>query len=258
MQVFVHAGFHKTGTTSFQNLIRANRTGAPADVYFLLANDPLASELRAALRDFHREPGPDQSNRLRGRLSEILSEALHRRTAKMVISLEVISGLLPDADAAPLYPHGHAALAEICRVFAGHEITVLLSVRDATAWVRSVHAHRLRKPGFTLSLAEFSGAAKFKSIDWDRVARSLTNGLPVSFIVSPLEATADTRLGPCSDFLPLFLAPETIAAWQPVARANTGLTPVAVSLSENRLVGRLPDRLRRFIIRQFNSVAARL
>ncbi len=258
MQVFIHAGFHKTGTTSFQNLIRANRSLAPADVGFLLAHDPLADDLRSALRDFHRNQGPGETNQLRARLSAISANFMQTGVSKQVISLEVISGLLPDAGPGDLYPTGHLALAEFCRAVAGHEITLLFSVRSPAAWVRSLHAHQSSKPGFTVPADEFASAEKFRLLDWSKVIEVLTESLPVATYVSHLEATTNSRLGPASDFLPLFLSPEAIALWQPVARANTGLTPAAVRLSHTRLISKLPDSLRRFLIRQFNSITARI
>ena len=258
MQVFIHAGFHKTGTTSFQNLIRANRSLAPTDVGFLLAHDPLADNLRSALRDFHRNQGPDEVSVLRARLTAILANFKQTGVSKLVISLEVISGLMPDASLGNLYPTGRLALAEICRVFAGQEITLLFSVRGGAAWIRSLHAHQSSKPGFTVRAEEFASAEKFRLLDWSKVIAALTESLPVKTNVSHLEATTNSRLGPASDFLPLFLPPEAIALWQPVARANTGLTPAAVGLSHTRLISKLPDSLRRFLIRQFNSITARI
>lgn len=257
MQVYIHAGFHKTGTTSFQNLIRANRSNVPHGVRFVLAGDPLANDLRAALRGYHRHPDAQSESRVHICLTMVRDDALRNGTDRLAISLEAFCGLIPDAGDEHLYPYASSMLALASRVFEQSPVTLMFTLRDATSWVRSVHAHRMRKPGFTTPLEVFSRAEKFGSIDWDTVITRLTKDLPVAVRVSHLDATKDSRLGPGSDLLPLFLEPEILSAWQPVPPANIGLVPAAVRLGENGLVAKLPEPLRRFIIRQFNSIASR-
>lgn len=222
----IHAGFHKTGTTSMQDCLRRN-----AD---LLA--PLwRVETTQGSADLRRVTAAARAFSLSGAAEDL---ALVRARAVLwlagltgpgvLVSSEDLAGHMPGIG--PVRHYGAlvpilSALTEtIQRFHAGRaRIAVLLTTRAPGAWLRSLHWQQAKGDRLTLDFPEFAASLPLAA-DHGAIADDLRRALgPVPVTLAPLETLAARPLGPASALLGLADLPEVMArALIPVAPANTG------------------------------------
>jgi len=248
VRVIVHAGFHKTGTSSLQDyLLRHRDTLAPAFTYYGQPHFPKAGNAarRYALRRF---PWRLWAFRLRLRrfLSSIPDAPL------IVISRENLSGATPGqpdwrgrtitAYAPAAIPLARATVAELRRRF-GPEVRIefFYTLRASEPWLRSLYGHHLRGrrltedfPGFR---ARFADGFDLR----DEAARLAAALAPVPVHTAALEDYAGARSGPAEALFDLIeLDPELRAGLPRALRWNVGQRPAieAEFLRLNRTVRR--------------------
>ena len=254
MRIAVHAGFHKTGTTSFQDLIRANVKNAPAGLKFCIPGMPLDATLRDTLASYHLTPTAERLQAVVAAFNAIIKDALDDGAGILFVSDENISGLARGHWEQGFYTNCRAVLEAVSGCCAGHDLTLMFSTREPKSWLKSLHAHLTRAIGLRATLETFSRLEAFRTIDWEGFISSATNGLDVTIVQTSLEATKDLRLGPLSDLLVPFVDEKTLAAWRPVAASHKSLPPKVVEFAQSKIVRNLPGGLRWFVIRQFNSL----
>jgi hypothetical protein len=257
MRIAVHAGFHKTGTTSFQNLILANMKLAPAGIRFEVPHLPLIIRFREALKVYHLSQSAVDYDAMRHAFATIVNESHNAKESTLFVSLETICGRVFGPWERGVYPTARPVLEMIAQVSEEHDLTFLFSTRNPDTWVRSVHAHMTQHYGLRIPLAEFVQLDTFRAIDWDDLVKTFTNGLGAKVHVASLEESKDLRLGPLSSFLDLFLDEPELSRWQPVPPANLSISPAAIKLVQSRLMRSLPDRMRGYVIRKMNSKSKR-
>lgn len=229
-RILIHAGFHKTGTTSLQALLERNRGKlAPyATIY-----------VKEALGDARF------LGRLYGQFPSLLRRLRFRRGVRaflagipddpvIVISRESFSGMMlgfrgarlrkPRRYAPMAIPLAKELIREIRRRFGPDvQIEFLYTVREPEAFLNSAWRHVLRTSRLTQDYAafraEFTPAPDLRA-EAQEIARAIA---PVPVHVAELEEYADDPLGPGRALLDLLGVPAaTQEKLRPVTRHNPG------------------------------------
>lgn len=233
MRVLVHAGFHKTGTTSLQTFLARNRAAlAPVFDYF----GP--GDLNNAGRLSHRyaqRPFPWRLRRFRRSLRTFLAGVPLPASGLMVISRENFAGLMPGHRglrgrplrdfASAATPLAQAIVTELRHRFgADVEVEFLYTTRMRESWLTSVHGHLLRSIDLTDDFATFrAGFAGLVSLD-DQAAQIARALAPVPVHTAALEDLGHQPHGPATALLDLARVPPDLRAMlsPPPPPANTG------------------------------------
>ncbi|GLQ35879.1 hypothetical protein GCM10007939_21630 [Amylibacter marinus] len=229
--VIVHAGYHKTGTTSLQNFMNRNKeTLRPYCSYYGKA-DFLSAGANA--RIYAQRPFPWRLYRFRRSFRRFLAQI--DPDPVIVLSRETFAGNMPGhrkwhGGLVKSYGPPSAALArviiqELLRRFGPEtRITYLMTTRDKEPWIKSVYGHLLRSrrlvddfDTFRTSLKNLQSPAKQAQV----LARKIA---PVELISVALEDYGTHRFGPAEALLQLISLPDDIReTLQPIHRpANTG------------------------------------
>jgi len=158
-RVIVHAGFHKTGTTSAQKFLFANRK----DIW-----PRCALALPAKLRQGAGLQAVRYSRFRTDALLDSFSDALHTMLSqidpgrrKVLISEESLSGRMPGRDGQLDYSATPILMSRaedvICDIFGTEaEVIFCFTTRDPKTWLKSTYKHNLRKSRLTMDEEEYS------------------------------------------------------------------------------------------------------
>lgn len=237
-KVIVHAGFHKTGTTSVSRFMRQNRDVLKPHVAILLNGG--ARDLIQASRGYSRSRDPITMMQIEFRLERLLAGLDGPVGRDVFICIEELAGLLPGLPAAGdleeikdygAAPALAAIVAAVCqRALTGPaEVTLYYSTREREAWLDSVYWQHVKVQPMTEERGDF--IARFRdAVDFDALIDQIAEAAPDCRVVrGPLEETAAMEFGPVTPILDLLELPDDI-------RARLAPTPPA-----NR---RLPDHIR--------------
>ena len=157
-RVIVHAGFHKTGTTTVQRCLQLNRGLLAPHAQVLLRAELAGTSTAAGLYARWRLPP------LRWWLRHRLRRALRRHPPiegrAVVISCERLSGMMPGRHGGWRYDLAPELAVETVRALravwgARVEVGFVYTTRDADAWTESVWRHLVRHDGMTLPFERF-------------------------------------------------------------------------------------------------------
>lgn len=198
-QILVHAGFHKTGTTSVQKMLVHNR-----------------KTLRRKLQIFTRRNmvGPCEAARaysIRRTEADLMAfcSELAASFAKIdptdpravLISSEDLSGHMPGRFGLTLYDAAPALMRALCdtaqQAFdAPVSLSFFFSTRAPEAWLRSCHAQHLRAIRMTDDLDSYA-TQYAASADLDAIVSAVRTAVaPHRVHSAPLEDLTDDPLGP--------------------------------------------------------------
>lgn len=228
-RVIVHAGFHKTGTSSLQDYLRAIRGRLPGSIALHLAED--FAEAGTCARRYGQRPGPWHLRRFSLALRRYLASVNDAPTH--VLSWEGFSGVMPGhrrfghpvrnvhRAAVPL---AHAIIVELRRRFGDDaEIVFFYTLRETESWLASVHGHLLRSIRLTEDLERFrAGFPADLRLDGEAewIARRIA---PVPVKTAWLCDAKARREGPAAALLDLVGLPDDLRAALPRARrTNAG------------------------------------
>lgn len=202
MKVTLHPGFHKTGTSSLQAVLRTNRRRlAPFAEILLLGN------LRAAVAAATRfAQSRDAADLLAFRAGFTEAIAPHRAAPALILSCEGLSGRTPGklgiADYRAALPLCQA-MAEVLEAAFGADLdlTLVFTTRAPAAWLHSAWRHNLAgyrvTDGFEDWSARYADAAAF-----GRITEGVEALLPGHRVLTlPMEAAEQDRIGPAGPFL---------------------------------------------------------
>ena len=201
-RIIVHAGFHKTGTTSLQSFLRANREALAPHARIYLG-DRLGA-LRRQGRIYGERPLPWRRRAFRRGLAEFLASIPD--SPVILISRESLSGAMPGAlrfgrPITRYAPHSARLARDLvagcrARFGAGAQVALLYTTRAPETLLPSLWAHQLRTKRLTLDFDTF--AAQFgPGFDLKAEAALIARAVaPVPVHVRALEEVADDRLGP--------------------------------------------------------------
>ncbi|MCW8843389.1 MAG: hypothetical protein OQK00_08250, partial [Rhodobacteraceae bacterium] len=199
-RLLIHAGFHKTGTTSVQRLLGKNKRAiAPIAHVFLRKHIAAVCEAARAYSDSR-----DSADLLD--FSAAFAAFLEARDMDdkrdLIISSEDLSGLMPGRrdletyDAAPMLMK--AATMMIDRVLQDRidEVIFYFSLRQPEPWLRSCHTQHLRAIRMTQDAEDYARDYA-ASADLPRIVDKIRIAVAPHRVESAwLEDCADAPLGP--------------------------------------------------------------
>jgi len=232
-RVIVHAGFHKTGTSSLQTYLDQNRaTLAPWFAYYgqkEFLDAGAHARVYAQRRFWWRR--------------QLFRRALRRFLTTLpdapviVLSRENFSGVMPGHRGwfgTPVLTYPRAAIPLARDIIAalktrfGPEVQIefLYTLRDQESWLNSVHGHLLRSIRLTQSFNQFvqifADTPDLRQQS-EQIARAIA---PVPVRVAWLEDYADEPQGPAAAILDLAGVPDEQFTTLPhAAHRNVGQTP---------------------------------
>ncbi len=224
-RVVIHAGFHKTGTSSAQAMLRENRGLLRRYIRFYLKWK--FESVTQAARGFSTWRDDLSREKFRWRFARLLEGTGADLRKPLLLSSEEFSGHLPgrqglaDYSAAPLLA-ADLATAVYQHFGADTDLTFVYTTRNPRDWLRSAYIHHVTRSDLTLSYDEY--LEKFgASADLDDIADRVQQAVGLAKVVTySLEFTKRTRLGPCHGLIEAMDLPETVVdALVPVSRRNT-------------------------------------
>ena len=148
-RIILHAGFHKTGTTSLQQTLRANRVALRPDIRLVLRRGMKALCECARAYSLSRQ---DYDLGMVKYEAALLIEALKGETAQtIIITSEDLSGHMPRRHKL----HGYGAAPHLMRAISDafkaaspkDQLTFFFTTRSADPWLRSCYAQNVRAGG---------------------------------------------------------------------------------------------------------------
>ena len=226
MRVLLHAGFHKTGTTTVQQALYRNRdTLAP---HLRLVPRARMAPAGKAAQAWSAGGDPIDLALFGYEVAQVMEEWDGDDPRPVVISAEDLCGHMPGRDGVETY----AATAPLMQTIAETLTAVqpkaapvfYFSTRGAEDWLASAYAQHLRASRMTLSARafcdRFRGAADLTSVV-EGIAAALAP-LPVHHCA--LEQSRTRPLGPLDPLLDLLDLPEGLrAGLEPQPPANLAL-----------------------------------
>ncbi|MEH6829856.1 MAG: hypothetical protein V7661_03365 [Sulfitobacter sp.] len=237
-KIVVHAGFHKTGTSTVQAVLRANRKALMPALAIRLKGQ--MQELVSATRGYSTYVTSDALEKVSRRFDTLLNDlpGMPRRT--LVLSAEELSGHMPgrgplaDYSAAPvlMYEFWQRAQAR----FPETPVVFCFATRATDAWERSAWAEHVKSSGMRLDFAEYS--ARYSSAaDLAAVVSEVRRRVPAPVHSYALEDCAELPLGPAGPVLDLCDIPDEIRSAlipQPPHNTRLGEDTLAALLEINR------------------------
>jgi hypothetical protein len=211
MRIIVHAGFHKTGTTSIQHMLRRNGRKFARHFRVLTRRDiPAICE---AARAFSLKQDAADLGLFTYELARLF-ETLDTTDARpLLISSEDLSGHMPGRFGLTHYKAAPRLMATIEQVAAqclpAPDLAFFFTTRARAPWLRSTHAQHLRTLRFTEDRDSY--AARMRPhpdvmADLDRITAAVS--APVHH--AALEECAGLTLGPLAPLLDVMRAPDKL------------------------------------------------
>jgi len=210
-KIVIHAGFHKTGTSTVQAVLRANRKALMPALAIRLKGQ--MQELMSATRGYSTYGTDEALDKVSRRFDALLAElpGMPRRT--LLLSAEELSGHMPgrgplaDYSAAPvlaylLWQRAQQALPNTPVVFC-------FAARAPAPWLRSAWAEHVKSSGMTLGFDEF--CARYPdAAALDATVSAVRGRVPAAVHSYALEGCTDLPLGPADPVLDLCDIPADI------------------------------------------------
>jgi len=200
LRLVLHAGFHKTGTTSAQETLKANRAVLQPHLRVVLRPDMVG--LCEAARAY-------SVSRAAADLAFVQAEAAYvaeswEGTRPVLVSSEDLCGHMPLRRGLQDYSAAPKLLAAMTEVFGaahpGANMRIVLTTRAAAPWLRSCYVQHLRATDITMNVAEYA-TAYAASADLMGMAQTIAKSVPCPVDALPLEEIGGHRLGPAAALL---------------------------------------------------------
>ena len=227
-RVIIHAGFHKTGTTSLQRFLEINAAALAPYVRVILK--PQMEDLASCARDCSNATPPKRTARaaFKKQFAALLKRTSLGKNQTLLISCEALVGRMPGRDNVEAFDAAPTLAEDMLTVASQHfgdglGITFFYTTRAPDAWMHSAYAHLLQQTKFTMTVGEF--ATKYaRASDLKATMSEISNAIaPHKPEVSALEATSPQHFGPASDLLTLLDLPhQVIETLQPAPQVNRG------------------------------------
>lgn len=210
-QIVIHAGFHKTGTTSVQSMLRENNPLLEPHLRVFLKD--AFEDLTAKARNFSIDPSEKTLGQVNRAAIGFFDTIRTDDPRPILICSEDLSGHMPGRHGLECYDS--AGLVMKCLADAGFgrfgpetDLTFFFSTRSRAPWLRSTWWQNLRSTRLTSDFAAYS--AQFdeaRSLDdiLEEVARDVA---PARVDSCPLEISSGRPMGPLDPILSLFDLPD--------------------------------------------------
>ncbi len=246
----LHVGFHKTGTTSLQALLAANR--ARLGAVLVNHDDAAMMPLRAACLAFEKRRDAASGRAIAAATRGILDGA---RGDRVVISSEILCGPIPSPKrAGAVYETAAQSLNWVQEGAGAADLRFHACTRDEGKWLSSLYRHLLRTRGLALTEAQFRALPAFAAFRFDALCAEIRARLG-DLRVWRMEEDLRQSLGPGTGFLTeIGLDAPKLAEWTPVLAQNPGLSPKAVAVLTAPWALSLPVSLRRILARLITTL----
>jgi len=212
-RIILHPGFHKTGTSSIQATLRANRPALKPHVVLRLRWH--MEDLLHATRGYSTWRDPISLLKAEHRFETMLDGLPRMPRRTLLISAEELAGHLPGRGDLDDYSAAPELLDMFCqtlkRRFPRAEIVIYLSSRASEDWLTSAYWEHVKASSMTLDLetftARYAPAAKL-----DEAIAEITRRLPCPVNHAALEDCQDLPLGPATPLLNLCDLPRDLMA----------------------------------------------
>ena len=237
-RIILHAGFHKTGTSSIQATLRENRVALKPHAALRLRWH--MQELISATRGYSTWRDPLTLIKVQDRFEVMMNgvPGMPRRT--LIISAEELSGHLPgrgdldDYSAAPVLLYAFWEI--ITKRYPAANIVIYLSTRAPDAWLKSAHWEHVKASNMTMDVDAFR-ERYHKAANLDDMVSEIASRVPCPVHHAALEDCRDLPLGPADPLLdlcdlPLSLRPELVAT--PPANRRLGDDVLQAMIEANK------------------------
>lgn len=181
--IILHAGFHKTGTTSLQQTLRANRAALRPKIRLVLRAGMTA--LCECARAYSRSREDYDLGLVKYEAAMLVERLADEDATTIVISSEDLSGHMPGRHGV----HGYGAAPHLMRALSvafnaaapDDELVFFFSTRSAEPWLRSCYAQHLRTARMVWDEADYIKRLK-TSAEQDKILdliRHEVSGKPV-------------------------------------------------------------------------------
>lgn len=210
-RIILHAGFHKTGTSTVQQVLRANRLILKPVLAMRLKGQ--MQELMHATRGYSTWRDPLTLAKATRRFGAVLDGLAAMPRRALVISAEELSGHMPGRNELMDYSAAPILLANFCEEitarFPEAEQVIYFSTREPNSWLKSAYWQHVRSSSMTLDYSEFSNIYE-KSSDLTSVVNQVRNAVKAEVFEASLEDSKNDPLGPASALLDLCQIPSDI------------------------------------------------
>ena len=201
-RIIFHAGFHKTGTTSLQKSLVAHQPLLGVSIKVeTRATSNLLTQAAEAARRYSIQPNDGSDSDLRHALTKWADGLTLQADQQLLVSSEDFSGHMPGNKGAKDYSAAPAIAAAIAAVLTqrfgdGLALSLLYTVREANAWLRSIHWQIARHPTLDLTADRFCRRYA-KAADFASTLAGIGRDTPgIALKVVALEDLITRRLGP--------------------------------------------------------------
>jgi hypothetical protein len=210
-RIIIHAGFHKTGTSSIQATLRENRVTMKRKIALRMRWH--MQDLLAATRGYSTWRDPLTMIKVQHRFGLMINDlpSMPRRT--LIISAEELAGHLPGRDditdysAAPVLLYAFWEIAK--KRYPAAEIVIYLSTRAPAPWLASAHWEHVKASNMTLDFDDF--AQKYEgAANLDAMVTDIASRVPVPVYHKRLEECTALPLGPATPLLDLCDLPQDV------------------------------------------------
>jgi hypothetical protein len=210
-RIIIHAGFHKTGTSTIQGTLRENRVALKKHIALRMRWH--MKDLVAATRGYSTWRDPLTMIKVQHRFGLLMNElpGMPRRT--LIISAEELSGHLPGRDdivdysAAPVLLYAFWEIAK--ERFPAAEIMIYLSTRAPEPWLKSAYWEHVKASNMTMDFDAFAQEYEAAS-DLEAMVADIASRVPVPVYHKRLEDCAGLSLGPTAPLLSLCDIPDDL------------------------------------------------
>lgn len=222
-KIVIHAGFHKTGTTTVQQVLKKNAKLLWPHMAIGLRNR--FGDLLHASRGYSTWRDPLTLAKFSHRFDAFIQGLDLGPKRQLVISAEELSGHLPGRGDLADYSAAPVLMGEIVQIlenrFQTPDITFYFSTRAADPWLKSAYWEHVKASRMTLDFDAYF--ARYKaSANLDEAAAQIAQQVaPYRVVTRSLESCADLVLGPADPLLDLLDIPAPRRALlQPQPQAN--------------------------------------
>lgn len=234
-RIVIHAGFHKTATSTTQQVLRGNRAALRPYLRSLLKWG--MEDLLHAARGYSTWRDPLTLAKFRRRFRALMAaqDNMPRRT--LCLSAEELSGHMPGREGIADFGAAPVLAAEMARIahktYPEADTLFFYSTRAPLDWLRSAYWEHVKSSSLTLDFGAFRDGFPDAS-DLDAIVDRVAEAQPCPVHRARIE---DHRDAPAAPLLRLCEVPEdVIAALPPAPRANARRDPdtLAALLEANR------------------------
>ncbi|MES0864416.1 hypothetical protein ABLN87_18860 [Ruegeria sp. SCPT10] len=235
-RVLLHLGLHKTGTTAAQSFLYENRELIWPHYSLVLPYKTRKSGLANAATRHSVYRLDDTLATFGSKMNTFLGQIDFGTRRGLILSEENFGGLRPSRNRA----EGYAAMPELASTLVGTirrqligdevDITIYLSLRERSEWLRSLWAHDLQRRRLVEDFDAFCAALDHLP-GLPTVADRIQERLPEVHVQTRwLEDLQETRFGPGTPFAEFLGLPQDKASkLVPPSKSNTSLPQDALN-----------------------------